>query len=318
MQVESLALPGLDGSNPLGFLAGIGLLQVLHDRVATQALASRLAWRNGGRWFAVVHGAPDLDTVLSTLVADLELTRRAFALTLAYDKDGYASNQSCVRDLKPQPTTLRTFQDQAAALCMLQDSGTARRRSVDLAAAYGSEVVKDNNGRVKPTALHFTAGQQAFLAMVQDLAEGLTREHFVEALVGPWMGNSKLPSLSWNASASRNYALRASNPASEKRGSVPGAEWLAFLALGSFSSFSSGGRLRTACVRGGWKDGVFTWPLWGRALTLPVVRSLLHLPGIDRLSQPARVAVGIETVLRSSILRSDQGGYGSFTPPLVV
>lgn len=154
--------------------------------------------------------------------------------------------------------------------------------------------------------------------MVRELAEEVTREHFQEALLGPWLGQSKLPSLSWNASAPRNYALRASNPAGEKRGSVPGAEWLAFLALGNFVSFSAGRRLRTAGVHGGWKDSSFTWPLWGRPTTLPVVRSLLQVPGMDRMSRAALAAIGVEAVLRSNILRSDPGGYGSFTPPVVV
>jgi hypothetical protein len=37
------------------------------------------------------------------------------------------------------------------------------RSTSDIAASFFFELVQDNNGKTKPTALHFTAGQQPFL-----------------------------------------------------------------------------------------------------------------------------------------------------------
>ncbi len=92
----------------------------------------------------------------------------------------------------------------------------------------------DNNGNTKPTAFHFTAGQQTFLDMVDELRTGITAAHLREALDGPWLNRSQLPSLTWDSSVARLYALRAGNPSKEKRGSVPGANWLAVIGLSYF------------------------------------------------------------------------------------
>src|SRR5207302_589242 len=86
------------------------------------------------------------------------------------------------------------------------------RRSLAMAAAFATDVAVDNNGNTKPTALHFTAGQQEFLALVSELRKGITREVFNEALFGPWLYSRPLPVLQWDNSQTRDYALRAGAP----------------------------------------------------------------------------------------------------------
>ena len=79
--------------------------------------------------------------------------------------------------------------------------------------------------------------------------------------------------------------------------------------------------LVTSGITGGWKSGRFTWPLWTPLCSLDAIRaaltdqSLTEEPGGTGSARRAR---GIAVVLRSAILRSDQGGYGSFTPADVV
>lgn len=184
-----------------------------------------------------------------------------------------------------------------------------------------SDVVQDNKGASKPTAFHFVAGQQAFLAMVEALRTGIDGAALDEALVGPWHNTSKLPSLAWDSSVARLYAHRASDPSGEKRGSVPAANWLALHALAFFPVMPERNRgrlvLRTTNVGLGWKDTPFTWPLWSESVEASVVGSLLRLDS-SRRSQRERVALGISAVFRCRILRTDQGGYGSFTPAEVV
>ena len=98
---------------------------------------------------------------------------------------------------------------------------------------------------------------------------------------------------------------------------MPAANWLAFHALAFFPVNVQRGRLETTCVRGGWKDAVFTWPTWSVPISAPVAASLLRLDAAHWTARE-RLALGISTVLRAKILRSDQGGYGSFTPAEVV
>lgn len=319
MNEPSLLLPGLNASNPLAYLAALGLLQVLQDSSA-QAEPSkrwRLSWRDEGRWLAVLHGSADAESVIQTLHADVASWRDELALQLAYDDQGgrvSASTEKATFDLKSSPETFRSFADEAADNCVPE-----RLRSAHLIAAYGSELVTDNNGNLKPTALHFTAGQQTFLGMVRGLQQGVTADDFREALLGPWNNVSKLPSLSWNASAPRVYAYRADNPSGEKRGSVPAADWLAFMGLRFFPVASKRSRLLTPGVKGGWKDSTMRWPVWSPSLSVNAIRSLLTWPGLRDLSARDQcVTAGIAALYESRILRSDQGGYGSFSPASVL
>jgi hypothetical protein len=177
--------------------------------------------------------------------------------------------------------------------------------------------VQDNNGRTKPTAFHFVAGQQQFLKMATELGAGLQEVDLEEALTGPWIARSTLPSMSWDATVARLYALRASNPSTEKRGSVAGANWLGILGLSFFPVLVHRRRLVTTAVVGGWKDSVFTWPLWSPPSSARTVASLMRVDARG-LSANERQAVGIALVMSARILRADQGGYGSFSPPAAV
>lgn len=323
---NKVMLTGLDGSNPLAFLAALGVLRVLDEAKSdTEMEPPRLTWEDTGRWRPVIYGRESLEEVIDAILTDIRSWAAEPALNLAYEKGGGpadASDANATRDLKPTPSVMRMFLEQVA-----RRAAEGQRRSADAAAAFGTEIVQDNKGNTKPTALHFTAGQQQFLKMAVQLQQEVGRKELTEALVGPWTGASKLPSLSWDATVSRLYAHRATDPSGEKRGSVPGADWLAFLGLSFFPVAARGGRLETTGVVGRWKDAEFTWPIWTPPATARTVRSLLAWSDLceDVASErpdprrPARLrARGIAVLFRSAITRSDQGGYGGFTPARVV
>jgi hypothetical protein len=173
-------------------------------------------------------------------------------------------------------------------------------------------------GDSKPTAFHFTAGNQRFLVMIRDLCAGVGAERIAEALVGPWRYDSPLPVLGWDARGERIYALRGADPAKEKKLGVPGADWLAFLGLRFFPVAVDSGKLRTTGCGGRWKRETFTWPLWCVGLTSAVVGSLLADGNLTRLGVADRQQLGVSEVFQAPIRRSDQGGYGSFGPPAPV
>lgn len=304
-------LTGLDAQNPLGFLAALGLLRILDDHARRRKdPIPRLAFVDDGQQVAQVTSHLSLEAIKGLILEDAVEQGQSRALRLAYTEDSLADPEApkAVRDLKPPPKVARGF------LSQMQD---APRRDADLAAAFFSELVQDNNGNTKPTSLHFTAGQQSFLSMVEALRVGLTSTTLDEALIGPWLNASPLPSLSWDSSATRNYALRASNPSKEKRGSVAGANWLAVHGLGFFAVAVHRNRLKTTAIDGGWKDSTMTWPLWSSPTDAATVAALLRC-GASRWNARAREASGVTLVLQAGILRSDQGGYGSFTPSSVL
>lgn len=301
-------LPGLDGQNPLGFLAALGLLRVLDDHAsATGAERPALAFLGETVPTAIVWHATEHGDLAQLILEDAKRERNNRALTFSYPSEKAAkpgAKEQVARDLKPPPETARAFHQEATEW---------KRREADLAAAFFSECIQDNKGKTKPTALHFTAGQQEFLRMVEELRGGIAAADVREALNGPWVGLSELPSMSWDASVARLWALRASDPSKEKRGSVAAANWLAVQGMAYFTVFPRGDALATTAVRGRWKDSVFTWPLWSVPMSSSAAASLLRLDPRS-LTSAERSALGLSMVLSSCILRSDQGGYGSFTP----
>lgn len=297
--MNEVTLTGLDGANPLGFLAALGVLEVLHDR----GEPARIRWRDEGGWRPVISCDADLDRLVTWIDEDRRACVDDPALQLEYDGK---------RDLKPEPPVFREYLQRLAA-----ESSPTARRSVDWAGSFASDMVKDNNGNTKPTALHFTAGQQQFLKMVADLVEGTTAEDVREALVGPWRYASPLPVMGWDSTANRDYALRASNPSTDKKLGVPGADWLALRGLGYLPAFPVKDRVHTTGCTGGWKSGKFSWALWTVPLARDVVRSTLQMTFVS-MSGRERIARGIGAAFECGIKRSDQGGYGSFEPAGVI
>ncbi len=308
--MNEVILTGLDGANPLGFLAGVGVVEALTAR----GRAARLAWRYLDGWRPVVSevagvhgGEPAGELDIEGVIALLEEDRRAQAddPALALEYDGK-------RDLKPAPARFRQYLQE-----LVQQCAPDRRSSVDWAAAFATDVVTDHNGNTKPTALHFTAGQQLFLKMVNELAAGVSSDDLREALVGPWQYGRPLPVMGWDSTAARDYALRASNPSTDAKLGTPGADWLAVRGLASLPVAPVGRRVLTTGCTGGWKSGRFRWALWTAPLTLEMVRSTLGLD-VEQMPAGERLARGLGVVLSCRIRRSDQGGYGSFDPATVI
>ncbi|MCB9758383.1 MAG: hypothetical protein H6739_00950 [Alphaproteobacteria bacterium] len=294
--MNGATLRGLDGANPLGFLAALGALDAL-------GAGARLSWRNQGRWHPVFHDVGSIEDIVEALARDLRSWDDDPTLLLRYRKP----NGKEVGDLKPPPADFLAYL-----------TGLKGERALAFAAAFATETATDNNGNTKPTALHFTAGQQLFLDMVLQLQRGVTAEDLTRAIQGPWTRASKLPSLSWDATVYRAWALRASDPSKEKRGSEPGAEWLAFRGLCFFPTVPIGRRVFTTCVSGRWKTGRMRWPLWDVPAAAPTVRALLTTLNLTTLNSEQRSVLNIPVVFEAAIQRSDQGGYGSFSPARVL
>ena len=206
MSMKEFRLTGLDGMNPLGFLAALGLLRLLEQN--RPALAPRLAWVEEGRWIPVLSLKDDIDPV-AIVLDDLEYWRAdPSELDLGYKPKG---GRESVRDLKPPPEKWSAFLDEA-----VRRSHAGDRRLAAFAAAFAPGIATDLSGYTKPTAFHFTAGQQKFVEMVAQLAQELTKEDLQEALFGPWKYQRELPVLRWDVRGERLHALLSFNPSKDK------------------------------------------------------------------------------------------------------
>lgn len=308
-----LVLTGLDGTNPLGFLAALGVIDVL----TRSGRSSRMGWTSDLVPNPIITEVEGADDLIGVLDADRQRWLESVVLT------GPAS--APLDDVRPGPGVDSTWAVEVVA------SLTDGRADADLFSGLLAEGAVDRKGNTKPTHLHFTAGQQRFLVMARELCERLDEARFREAVVGPWRNDSVLPSLSWDVRGGRPYALRASDPSKVKRTSVPGADWLALLGLSSVpvravtSTFDGSISLETTGCDPRWKESAFRWPLWSGPSSLDVIRSIVadpvlvgtaeERPRIRRRGISEAVYLrgrGVSRVMESPIRRTDQGGYGSF------
>ena len=307
--MSEVALPALEGTNPLGFLAALGVL----DALTCTMPDATLRWTDELVPYAIIGGVGDLDRLLEVLDDDREAWSGNVLLDFPEDAP--------LQDAKPGEKMLRKWVE---AVSGKDDNRTAS----DHLCALVAEGAFDGKRNAKPTHLHFTAGQQQFLEMVRILAANVDRERLREAICGPWAYDSSLPSLSWDARGERVYAVRATNPSNEKRLGVPGADWLAFRGLVFYPvARTASGSLRTTACDDGWKRSAFRYPLWSAPGTRNVVWSLVADRTLvsqraslrpDELRPDELAARGILSVLQAPIHRTDQGGYGSFGAPEVL
>ncbi len=297
-------LPGLEGTNPLAFLAAVGVQMAFKSETASP----RLWWSDDITPHAVVDGNFTVDRITDQV---LTIFRQWYDSPAINPKRPDGSLMPKGDELKFTPPDMRTYLRQACEC----DSGGS------LATALIAEGSTDKKGAAKPSDLYFTAGNQKFLETARLVLGESTREDVLAALDGPWNYASELPSLGWDVGDDRVYALRAYSPGPEKKRTNPGSEALAILGLSLHPVFAGRDRTLTQGCSGSWKMGQYSWPLWCRPASPNAVKSLLAHAYHDPATRDRRrwfCSWGVFKVLQSQILRSGQGGYGTFAPPSLI
>jgi hypothetical protein len=304
--MDEVVMPGLEAVNPLGFLAALGTLAVCQRQHPERCV--RLSWTDTAVPTPTLHGMRDLEDLVAAILDDK--TRWGRSVALDWPLDGPAWT-----DVKVKADEVRIWLQSAR-----DTSPTDGGRALSLISALVAEVSVDNSEAAKPTDLHFTAGRMRFLKIARQLRDALDEDRLLEALQGPWRYDAAEPSLLWDATDDRIYALSAVNPAADTKLTVPGADWLALMGLTFLPVVGTVGRTLTPGCSGSWhRGGTFSWPVWRPPLEADVVPSLLTLPDVVADPPPPSLARrGVLRVYRSRITRSAQGGYGSFRPATVV
>lgn len=301
-----LLLNGLDGSNPLGFLAAVGVLRVLTK--ADSQLDWRVLWRMyEGHWSPALLG----DT---TLTADrlIDLLMPALTEMKGDDAFGFADDLT---------VSCEEFRKVAHSACNAAD--ITDRHYADFIAAFGCDSlpisVKDS--RIQDTALRTMsgAGHQHFIGSMRELAEKTNSDHLRVSLFKPWQYADPKPSLRWDPLDDRRYALRWKEPSGDPVRTMRGANRLAVEALPLFPTAPGERDLHTTGFSQRRGDGVlFTWPIWGVPLNIDTVRSLFGLAELQK-SQPDRKSLfarGVVEIYRSRRITRDK--YRNFTPAVPV
>ena len=307
--MEGTHLTGLEGVNPLGFFAALGV-QVLFAGDTEQP---RLSWTDDIVPHAVVDGDFTVDRIIERALRRLPEWKESPALSPRFG--GKAAD-----DAKFKRDEIRQY----LKYSLSASSGSA------LASALVAEGSLDTSKGVaaKPSDLYFTAGQQRFLAVAREVLGGTSREDLVEGLVGPWEYSSSLKSLMWDVTDDRNYALSAADPTDatlNPKLTNPGPEALAVLGLSRHPVFAGRDRTLTRGCAGRWRSGgTYTWPLWSRSAGHGAVGALLAQATAGAETRQLEVrrkwyrSWGITQIMSAIIRRSDQGGYGTFGPPRII
>ena len=309
-------LSGLEGTNPLAFLSALGV-QVLYEHEQEQP---RLWWSDDVVPHAVIDSEYTVERVADQAMKIFPHWLKSRALNPKLEpacdvKPKSKDIQKYNEDVKFWPEDMRKY----LATASQGNPGDA------LVASLIAEGSLADKGVAKPSDLYFLAANQRLLRMANQILKGVNRDDLICDMNGPWAYNSELPSLMWDVTDDRVYALFASDPSSSsnKKLTNPGAESLAFLGLSYIPVFAKRDRTLTLGCSGGWgKDGTYTWPLWCKPASPGAVKSILaHASHNDLSSRDGRKRAryyrswGISRVLRSKIDRSKGQGFGMFRPP---
>jgi CRISPR-associated endonuclease/helicase Cas3 len=301
---DGLLLPGLDGSNPLGFLAALGLFRVLDQSCGPGEL--RMSWvSSGGTWAPVLHSTADPgleeNAILTSLTERLINAIEDHPANLLSQLDSASDDRRARR---------RLIQDVAA--------GTDRTR-MDWTSALASDFASpDSINQLQTTRRDYFFGNLA------SVIRRTNREHLRRAIFHSWDYSDALDnqSLHLDPSEDRRHAHQWNTPAGDPdrkaRGGMLGANRLALEAVPLFPSFPEANTLRTVGFTGTRSTNTrWTWPLWSVRLSLPIVRSFLGsavlqkdpLQGADIASLKAQGIVAVYRTRRILV-----GKTPNFTP----
>ena len=305
MTDHRLKLTGLDGGNPLAFLAALGTLRALTRAWPDDCV--RMAWTRRAGWRPVLctAGSRSHDDVCRDLLAQVQTVKDHPTLHLA-------------DDLTIPPNDFRRHLVDQVALAHRAFSADP----TEYGAAFGCDGIGDDD-KIADTALRTMsgAGHQHFLATMRLVLETATAEQLSKAIFEHWRYDDPLEKLSlrFDPRDDKRYALRWDNPsgdpARKKRGNMIGANALAVLGLPLLPTAPRQGKLETTGFRGRRsQDCCWTWPVWECAAPLDVVRSLLAMEELQQPIPPRDrlAAMGIVEVYRSQ--RMTVNKFRSFAP----
>ena len=290
---SGLLLNGLDGSNPLGFLAAIGTAVVLQNVFPE----IRLGWeQTEGGWRPFLAGCGDDEQEFSEKLVealkDASMTVFDVDNRMPFDAEKFSRK---LRDVQ----------------CY---SSIADRRDSDFLSSFGTELYpNEKNGQFQDSRFRMVrsgdSAGQGLPFYAKEMRKKVGIDHIQRTLFHAWDYQDTGYSLRWDPIEDQRYALRWRDPSKSSQGTMLAANSLAVEALQWFPTLLIGSQARTTGFqRLGRRDTYFVWPIWTPMLGMETVRSLLALDDLCREPVPRSSLVrrGIEEVYRSQRIQQNQ------------
>jgi hypothetical protein len=321
--MQEIELSGIDGTNLLGYLAALGTLRVL--TLAEPAAEVRMRWQDNGGWRPLICHSR-ISTV-EKLIAALALRVTPRGAIPARKPGTKKGSDPSWRDWEARglENANRTFQSDYLYLTPtvfrkeLEDSALRpeQREIADFMTALGSDCLAEVMDVDKPATTEFRAigggNNDGFLGFMRTIHLGTTAEHLRKALFLEWEYSDPPPFMRWDHNEYRPHALRADNPALDKRhNNVRGANRLAVEALPLFPTAPSKRVLRTVGFEDRSGDPEVAWPIWLDNLDVNALKSLLACSEIQVADPTTMARRGIGQVFRAR--RFTRGQYRNFSP----
>ena len=252
---------GLDGSNPLHFLASLGVLRNLPE-------GSTLSWFYEGAW------RPSFTHIVENLYGHLSngIRRGVPELGPVHAAYGFLGFSTIP---KVPPSVFR-----AAAAEELKDITAPILDACHPAwqlSSLNAESPASKDGLLEPSAFSFSnkGGGQELLKDFLAVASRVTTSLVEATLQGDAGRSLACTSLNWDPSSLRNHAHQWDNPESQDKVTDVAANALAFMGLCCYPVVPRQRGSRTLGMVPTRK--VFRWPIWEGGLGLHVVESLVTL-----------------------------------------
>ena len=288
--MNTVALTGIQIGSPLGFMAALGLLRVLHE---DHGLDVNLRWQNGH----ALLGGIDTSALLALLADHMRGRHQAPEFNFKVGAGGGTPAPVVhLREIRPE--------DYHRAAATLVDNP----RALGFLAGFATDAVVTDKGFIARTAFDFSSARQELGKEFRNLAARLDtdrkrgrKEAPLETLWknslfgGPY---AEQHSFGWDPATLTAHGQAAIAPTYTKPLAQPGLVWLAVESLPWHPVLPDGnGRARTT----GWPNRqAYAWPEWSLTLSAPEVRlvrsrpvaSLLQLPGVAGLWASQRTNIG--------------------------
>ncbi len=350
----AVEMPALIGTDPMGFLAALGVLRLVTTELGWPAT---LCWPTGPRNAAVLGGCPTghtVDDVVDAIVGIVDATKAAGRLIPGVDgfppwkpsnEKGDAVNELSLLDRIGLSATANqrssSFADWLVAILSLaaKDGANVTARKPDEAESSKGGGLKDK--KVKRDARNFTTAAFVTPTGTVSLGGRLDKGLAVadsgrvrEALCG-WVRTEGELGNYFDQRAIRDNYMGSSQKDTSNAG-VPGAAWLALMALPYLPVRTplSGKAATVGFQRTRGKPTRMVWPVWWRPLTSGAVSVLLDHPVLTRIdvvpadpNEARRRARGNAKALRAlnvtAVFSSDrrpgpQGPEGALGPSIIL